>query len=104
MNFRIALILAAPLALAACGSSDNASTEAEPDTVEIPANEALTGVSEAPVADPNANAALPAGEATPTMTEEEKIQADGDSAADTAAAAAAAMDEGTTEADQTEGQ
>ena len=97
MKYRIAMILAAPLALAACGSSDNASTEAEADTVEIPANEALQGVNEAPVADPNANATLPAGEATPGMTEEEKIQAAGDQAADTAAAAADAMDEAATQ-------
>lgn len=99
MKFRIAMILAAPLALAACGSSDNASTEAEADTVEIPANEALQGVDATPVADPNANA-TPTGTATPGMTEEEKIQADGDSAADTAAAAAAAMDETTEEEGQ----
>lgn len=99
------LLIALPLsiALAACGRSDNASTEAEADTVEIPANEALSGVEEAPVADPNANAAVPAGEATPEMTEEEKIQAAGDSAADTAAAAADAMNE-TAEAEEKEGQ
>lgn len=100
MKFRIALILAIPLALAACGRSDNASTEAEADTVEIPANEALSGVNEAPVADPNANATLPAGEETPELTEEEKIQAAGDSAADTAAAAADAMEESTTAAEE----
>jgi hypothetical protein len=103
MKLRIATILAAPLALAACGSSDSASNEAEADTVEIPANEALQGVNEAPVADPGANAELPTGTATPDMTEEEKIQAAGDSAADTAAAAAAAMDE-ETKAGETEGQ
>lgn len=97
MKTRTALILAIPLVLAACGRSDNASTEAEADTVEIPANEALQGVNEAPVADPNANATLPAGEATPTQTEEERIQAAGDSAADTAAAAADAMDDAATE-------
>ena len=99
MKFRTALILATPLALAlaACGRSDNASTEAEADTVEIPANEALQGVIEAPVADPGANAALPTGAATPEMTEEERIQAAGDSAADTAAAAADAMNQTTTE-------
>lgn len=104
MNLRTALMLAAPLALAACGSSDNASTEAEADTVEIPANEALSGVNEGPVVDPNANATLPADDATPAMTEEEKIQAEGDTAADTAAAAADAMAETTTEANKTEGQ
>lgn len=104
MKFRSALILVAPLAvaLAGCGRSDNASTEAEADTVEIPANEALSGVDAAPVADPNANAPLPTDTATPTMTEEERIQAAGDSAADTAAAAADAMDETATEAAEEE--
>lgn len=105
MTIRTALILAAPLALAlsGCGRSDNASTEAEADTVEIPANEALEGVNEAPVVDPNANA-TPTESATPEQTEEERIQAAGDSAADTAAAAADAMNETTTEANETEGQ
>jgi hypothetical protein len=104
MKIRTALILATPLALAlaGCGSSDSASTEAEADTVEIPANEALEGVNEAPVLDPNANATLPAeGE---TTTEEERIQAAGDSAADTAAAAADAMNETATTAAEEEGQ
>ena len=106
MKLRTALILATPLALAlaGCGRSDNASTEAQADTVEIPANEALQGVDAAPVADPNANAVAPTGTATPAMTEEEKLQADGDSAADTAAAAADAAAETTTAANQTEGQ
>jgi hypothetical protein len=95
MNIRTAFVLAAPLALAlaGCGRSDNASTEAEADTVEIPANEALAPVDAAPVADPNANAALPAD--TETESEQERIQAAGDSAADTAAAAADAMEETT---------
>lgn len=106
MTLRTALILAAPLALAlaGCGRSDNASTEAEADTVEIPANEALSEVTAAPVADPNANAPLPTESATPELTEQEKIQAAGDSAADTAAAAADAMEETTTETSETEGQ
>jgi hypothetical protein len=95
MSIRPAIILAAPfaLALAGCGSSDDASAEAEADTVEIPANEALAPVDAAPVADPNANAALPTESATPELTEEERVQAEGDSAADTAAAAADAMEE-----------
>lgn len=106
MKLRPAIILSAPLALAlaSCGRSDSASTEAEADTVEIPANEALNGVNDLPVADPNANATLPAAEATPETTEEERIQAAGDSAADTAAAAADAANETTTETNQTEGQ
>lgn len=106
MKLRTALILATPLALtlSGCGRSDNASTEAEADTVEIPANEALQGVEAAPVADPSANAVEPTGTATPEMTEEEKLQADGDSAADTAAAAADAAAETSSDANETEGQ
>ena len=106
MTLRPSLVLVASLALAlgGCGRSDSASAEAEADTVEIPANEALQGVDEAPVADPGANAALPTDSATPELTEEQKIQAEGDSAADTAAAAADAMDETATTAAQEEGQ
>ena len=105
MTLRPSLVLVASLALAlgGCGRSDSASAEAEADTVEIPANEALQGVDEAPVADPGANAALPTDSATPELTEEQKIQAEGDSAADTAAAAADAMDETATTAAQEEG-
>lgn len=103
MTIRTALILATPLALAlaGCGRSDSASTEAQADTVEIPANEALEGVDEMPVADPNANATvMPTESATPEMTEEDRIQAAGNDAADTAAAAADAMDETATDAER----
>ncbi len=51
MKFRLAVAATASFALAACGSADDASTEAEADTVEIPANEALEGVDAEPVAD-----------------------------------------------------
>ncbi|MFU7526909.1 hypothetical protein [Qipengyuania sp. ASV99] len=44
----------AGLFLAACGSSDDASTEAMPDTVEMPADEALEPIAEEPVADDEA--------------------------------------------------
>ena len=37
------------LGLAACGSADDASTEAMPDTVEMPAEEALEPIAEEPV-------------------------------------------------------
>lgn len=103
MTLRTALVFAAPLALAlsGCGRSDSASTEAEADTVEIPANEALQGVDEMPVVDPNANATVvPTESATPEMTEQERIEAAGNDAADTAAAAADAMDESTTDAER----
>lgn len=41
-------------ALAACGSTDDASTEAMPETVEMPADEALAPISDEPVEDPGA--------------------------------------------------
>lgn len=44
----------AALALSACGSTDDASTEAMPETVEMPADEALAPISEEPVEDPDA--------------------------------------------------
>ena len=94
MKLRIALTAAASLALAACGSSEDASTEAEADTVEIPADDALTGVEAMPVEDAEANAVAPeADEATPSASEEDQIQDAGDNAAATAEAAMDAMDE-----------
>ena len=94
MKFRIALTAAASLALAACGSSEDASTEAEADTVEMTADEALTDVEEMPVEDPAANTA-PVEMDTASPSEETEIQEAGDSAADTAAAAMDAMAEDT---------
>lgn len=41
--------------LSACGGYEDASDEAQADTVEIPANQALEGISAQPVADPDAN-------------------------------------------------
>lgn len=92
MKFRIALTVAASLALAACGSSEDASTEAEADTVEMTADEALTDIEEMPVEDPAANTA-PVEMDTASPSEEAEIQEAGDSAADTAAAAMDAMAE-----------
>ena len=92
MKFRIALTAAASLALAACGSSEDASTEAEADTVEMTADEALTDIEEMPVEDPAANTA-PVEMDTASPSEEAEIQEAGDSAADTAAAAMDAMGE-----------
>ncbi|TAD74242.1 MAG: hypothetical protein EAY70_11520 [Sphingomonadales bacterium] len=51
-----AAVCAATLTLAACGSADDASTEASADTVEMPADSALAPISDAPVADPSASA------------------------------------------------
>ena len=52
----LSAVTAAALLLAACGSADDASTEASADTVEMPADQALAPVSEAPAADPEATA------------------------------------------------
>ena len=49
-------LTAAAALLAGCGSADDASTEASADTVEMPADSALSSVSDAPVADPSATA------------------------------------------------
>jgi hypothetical protein len=92
MNTRItfpALVLAA-LMLAACGSADDASTEATPDTVEMPADDALEAVSDEPVADPQATATdTPEADAAATTSVEQAA----DAAAKVAAEAAAAAEE-----------
>lgn len=63
------------LLLTACGDYEDASAEAQADTVEIPANEPLSNVTATPVADPGANtnivddpAATPDAGATATGT------------------------------------
>lgn len=76
------------LALAACGSSDDASVEAEADTVEMPANDAMEPVTEVPAADPEANA-VEAATAEPT----DPVGSEADAAGDAAAAAAAEIQE-----------
>ena len=85
MKFRFAVTAAATVALAACGSADDASTEAQADTVEVTADEALEGVEEMPVEDAGVSAEAAAAEAEEmSATEEAQIQAAGDNAADTA--------------------
>lgn len=81
--------LAGALLLAACGSADDAATEASADTVEMPADEALSGVGEEPVADPTASA-TDAPAAAPTAASAEDA---GEAAANVAAEAAAAAGE-----------
>ena len=89
MKFRIAAVAATSLALAACGSADDASTEAEADTVEVAADEAMDGVTEEPIADDGATM----DSASPSDTEVSTVQEAGDSAAATAEAAMDAMGE-----------
>ncbi|QZD91090.1 hypothetical protein K3148_06840 [Qipengyuania aurantiaca] len=91
MKFRIAAVAATSLALAACGSADDASTEAEAETVEVAADEAMTPIEEEPVADPAAS--LEPAETAPSAAEAASVEEAGDSAAATAEAAMDAMGE-----------
>ncbi|MBX7539514.1 hypothetical protein [Qipengyuania sphaerica] len=93
MKFHIAAVAAASLALAACGSSNDASTEAEADTVEVAADEAMEPVTEVPVADPAADLEAAADDAATSEAEAASVQAAGDEAAATAEAALDAMNE-----------
>lgn len=105
----LAVIGGASIALAACGSSEDASTEATADTVEMPANEPLEPVSEEPVedeagtsepveADAGTGPAPVTQEAAETAADDavdvvDRAQAAADEAEAAAAAAAGAMDE-----------
>ena len=99
MNFRIAALAAVSVALAACGSSNDASTEAEAETVEIAADEAMAPVAEEPVADPAANVVADEANTAPAAREVEaaSVQDAGDDAAATAEAAMDAMAEDNSE-------
>ena len=83
---QLAFASGAALALAACGSSDDASSEAEAESVEMPAEDALAGVEEEPVAD---DGAMSEAEAPAPVTVEEATTA-ADDAEDVIAAAEAA--------------
>lgn len=92
MNTRttFAALSVAALMLAACGSSDDASTEASADTVEMPADEALEAISDEPVADPEATATdAPETDAAAEASAEQAADAAADVAAEAAAAAEA---------------
>ena len=71
---------ASALILAACANSEDASTEAQADTVEIPSFEALSNVDELPVADADANTDL--GEDDTVPGEDGDVDGDGDPDAD----------------------
>ena len=88
-NMIPALSLPLVLALGACANSEDASTEAEADTVEIPAFDALSNVDELPVADPEANTDLGVDEGEVEESEEgaEATDAEAGDAADEAAEA-----------------
>jgi hypothetical protein len=76
-----ALVSAAALALAACGSSESAKEEAQADNVEMPAEEAVGDVDAA---------ATPVTDAAATPGAEAAAPADGAAAAPAAAASEAA--------------
>ena len=84
---QILLAGAGAMALSACGSADDASADAEADTVEMPAENALEGVSEEPVED--ADASSEDTEAGPGDIDASDAA---DAAEDVAAAAEAAED------------
>ncbi len=81
----IAALSGATLLLAACGSADDASSEASADTVEMPADSALSPVTDAPVTDPAATSTD-----APTPLPEPGAASAGDAAANVAAEADAA--------------
>ncbi|WP_347302328.1 hypothetical protein V5740_09970 [Croceibacterium sp. TMG7-5b_MA50] len=83
---KIALFAAAPLlaALAACGSSDDASEDAIADTVEMPADQAMT---EAPMPAPDAGITAP----EPAIDAGAPVEDDVDTTAAAADAAEAAV-------------
>lgn len=81
------------LLLTACGSADDASTEASADTVEMPADAALAPITEEPVADPSASATdAPESNAEAEASAEKSADAAADAAADVAAEASAAAE------------
>ena len=90
--------------VAACSSPEDAGAPAPTadERKAVAEAEAMIPAAERSAADETAPAAGKI--ATPEMTEEQKIQAEGDSAADTAAAAADAMDETATTVTREEGQ
>ncbi len=88
------------LALAACGGSDDASEDNTAESVEMPAQEALEPVNEAPVEDAEANTPAPAPAANDSQAdleaeaeqrvvrEQAAVKNEADSAKEAAAAAA----------------
>ncbi len=85
-------------ALAACGSAEDASTEASPDTVEMPAETALEPITEEPVVDTGATAPTASEVEGPAPVTQEAASSAADRAenvarqAEEAAAAAEAVD------------
>ncbi len=76
------LVTGATLALAACGSAEDASSEATADTVEMPSDEALEGVTDEPVEDADAMEEVDPAD---TAVDEQTATAAADAAADVAA-------------------
>jgi len=98
---RFAPLAGFALALAACGSADDASTEATADTVEMPAAEALDPIEEEPVADPSLEG--PEVDPTDNAVSETSASAAAENAADVAEQAEAAAAEAEAAASAAEG-
>ncbi|MBO81080.1 MAG: hypothetical protein CL801_06645 [Citromicrobium sp.] len=90
-TIRAGLIGASALALVACGDSDDASDEVIADNVEIPADDAMSDVTDEPMMDDEVAAPepAPAPEPVETQTDEERQEAVRRSVEDEAAAAEA---------------
>lgn len=86
----LASLGALSLVLAACGSAEDAATEASPDTVEMAADEALEPVTLEPVEDEDAD--LDAVEGPDAVSEEDAANAADDAASVAAQAEAAAAE------------
>lgn len=100
---RAAIASATLFALAACGSADDANEEAVADNVEIPADDAMAPIVEAPVADSAIDEPVVVTETTENPAavienENEQVRAEtaATSAADVAARAQAAAAEAAT--------
>ena len=102
----VAFATTAALALSACGSSEDASVEAEAENVELPAEEAVAEVEEMPVEDTigtsetdttqrSVQDTVAAGEAARASVEEEADDAGAAAAAAAADVRAIARDAGT---------
>lgn len=90
-KFAFALVPAL-FALAACGSTEDASADAEADTVEMPADEALAPITEEPVVAPVTEPVAEDTGADAAADADEAGAAAADAAADVAAEAAAASE------------
>lgn len=97
-KFAMIAAASAAFALVGCGDADDASEDAMADTVEMPADEAMTGLPD-PVADADATADAAAEAEASAAEAVETVEAAGAAAEQAAADAAAAAEAATAAAD-----